>query len=816
MLSKTIVWACVACWSGLLVAAEAVKDKGTPDADYPIRPVQFTDVEVGPGFWFPRMQTNRAVTVPYCFQRCEETGRISNFVAAAERNPDGFEGIYFNDSDVFKIVEGAAYSLALQPDPQLDKYLDELIAKFAAAQEPDGYLYTAKTSGSKGAHGRTPRWSELGGSHELYNVGHMYEAAVAHFQATGKRSLLDIAIKNANLIAQVFGPGPDQRKDVPGHQQIEMGLVRLYRATSDRKYLDLAKFFIDMRGRRDVRGSVYGQYCQDHAPLIEQSEAVGHAVRGGYFYAGVADVAALTGDAAYLEAIDRIWQDVIDRKLYLIGSVGQHGAGEGYAGAYKLTNLQAYNETCAAIALALWNQRMFLLHGDSKFADVLERILYNGFLSGVSLSGDRFFYPNPLECDLKFRFNHGDLQRSPWFGCSCCPSNVVRFMPSILGYVYAQRDNDLYVNLFLAGKATVELNGSPVEVVQETDYPWQGKVRITVRPTGSQPFTMRIRIPAWARGQVLPSDLYRYADATPSLWSLTINGETVRPPIEHGYAVLDRTWQSGDVVELDLPMSVRRVLSNDLVEPNRGRVAFERGPLVYCVEGADHEGRVLDRWIPDDARFTPEHLADLLGGITVLRGEGQAVQRAEDGTVRSQPAEVTMIPYYAWCHRGENEMMVWMPRSADLAHVAPLPTIASSSKATASHVWQRDHVLALNDQVEPRNSGDHDLPRFTWWDHCGTSEWVQYELARATEVAGVEVYWFDDTGRGRCRVPHSWKLLYRDGDAWKPVPTDHEFGIAKDRYNRVEFPPLTTDALRIQVQLQPEFSGGILEWRVFR
>ncbi len=396
-------------------------------------------------------------------------------------------------------------------------------------------------------------------------------------------------------------------------------------------------------------------------------------VRGGYYYAGVADVAALTGDAAYIQAIDRIWQDVIDTKLYLIGSVGQHGAGEGYAGPYQLTNLRAYNETCAAIALAFWNHRMFLLHGDSKYADVLERILYNGFLPGVSLSGDRFFYPNPLKCDMKFRFNHGDLQRSPWFDCSCCPSNVVRFMPSIPGYVYAERENELYVNLFLASRATVELNGQRVRVVQQTEYPWTGEIGISVEPEQPTRFALKIRIPAWVRGQVLPSDLYRYVDDTSAPWTLEVNGTPVESALQNGYAVVDRTWEAGDRVHLEMAMPIRQVLSNERVEPNRGRIAFERGPLVYCVEGADHDGRVLNLWIPDSTAWTSEHREDLLGGVTVLTGEGQALRQTEDGSIESTRTDVTMIPYYAWCHRGENEMMVWMPRSPDLAEAAPLP-----------------------------------------------------------------------------------------------------------------------------------------------
>ncbi|TWU40545.1 glycoside hydrolase family 127 protein [Novipirellula artificiosorum] len=783
-------------------------------ADYPIQPVPFTAVDVGPGFWQSRMETNSRVTVPYCFERCEQTGRIRNFVAAANKDPEGFEGIFFNDSDVFKIVEGASYTLALKFDPKLDKYLDDLIAKFAAAQEPDGYLYTAKTSQSRGRYGQDPRWTGLDHSHELYNVGHMYEAAVAHFQATGKRNFLDLAVKNADLIDEVFGPEPGQRTDVPGHEEIEIGLVRLARATGEPKYLDLAKFFVDMRGNEDKREKLYGQYAQDHARVVSQSEAVGHAVRGGYFYAGVADVAAMTGESEYIDAIDRIWNDVVGRKLYLIGSVGQQGAGEGYAGAYKLTNLKAYNETCAAIALAMWNHRMFLLHGDAKYADVLERIVYNGFLSGVSLSGDQFFYPNPLECDMRFRFNQGDLQRSPWFNCSCCPSNVVRFLPSIPGYAYAVRDDDLYVNLFLAGKATADLASGSVELVQQTDYPWSGKIRMTVSPESTQRFGLRLRIPGWVRGEVLPSDLYRYEDVTPADWKLRVNGTPAHAPLVDGYAMLDRLWQPGDVVELDLPMPIRRVLANEQIEYDRGRVAFERGPLVYCIEGADHDGQVLDTWLADNTTLAPEHRPNLLGGITVLTGSANAVYRDEDGQSANREKPITMIPYYAWCHRGANEMAVWIPRSADRAVVAPLPTIASTSQASASHCGRSDTIEAVSDQMEPQHSGDHEIPRFTWWDHRGTSEWVQYDLAKPTTLSNVNVYWFDDTGRGQCRVPKSWKLLYRSGSEWKPVKMPSEFSTAKDQWAIVEFDPVKTDAVRIEVELQPTFSGGILEWRV--
>lgn len=781
--------------------------------DYPFTPVPFTDVKIGDGFWLPRLETNRRVTVPYDFQKCEETGRISNFARAGGLEQGKFEGIPFNDSDVVKVVEGASYTLAMHPDPKLDKYLDDLIVKIAAAQEDDGYLYTARTLGFTNGMTGPERWSHLAASHEFYNVGHMYEAAVAHFLATGKRTLLEVAVKNADLLVKTFGPEPGQLITVPGHEEIEIGLVKLYRATGEEKYLRLAKFFIDMRGRSDKR-KLFGEYCQDHKPLVEQTEVTGHAVRAGYLYAGVADVAALTGDADYVRAIDRLWQDMVSRQMYLTGSVGVFEHGEGYSQPYDLPNLKAYNETCAAIANALWNHRMFLLHGDAKYIDVLERIIYNGFLSGVSLSGDQFFYPNPLACDGRFRFNHGDLVRSPWFGCSCCPVNVVRFIPSIAGYVYAQRGDEVFVNLYVAGSGTIKGKTGTLRLEQQTRYPWDGKVWIVVQPEQAGKFAVKLRIPGWAQGRPVPSDLYRYADDTAPPVKLAVNGQPLELTLQGGYATIRRPWQSGDVVELDLPMPVRRVLAHEKVVDDRGRVAIERGPILYCAEGADHGGQVLNLVLPDDVQLTPEHRADLLGGVTVLRGEALAAHRTEAGSVQTKPAAVTMVPYYAWCHRGPNEMAVWLPRSVELAQVPPPPTLASTSRVSSSYCWPPDSVAAVNDQAEPANSNDHSIPRLTWWDHKGTAEWVQYDFEKPTKVAAVEVYWFDDTGRGGCRVPESWRLLYRDGEQWHPVQTQDGFGVAPDRYNAVSFAPVTASGLRIELQLQPKFSGGVLEWKV--
>ena len=795
-----------------LIAAE-------PKADYPIAPLPFTAVKVSDGFWLPRIETNRKVTVRYDFAKCEETGRIDNFAKAGGLMKGPFRGIFFNDSDVFKVIEGASYSLALHRDAKLDEYLDALIVKIAAAQEDDGYLYTARTlnpDNPPGGSGKT-RWSHLAHGHELYNVGHMYEAAVAHWQATGKRTLLDVAIKNADLIDRTFGPG--KRRDVPGHEEIEIGLVKLYRATGEERYLKLARFFIDQRGRPD-RGRLYGAYAQDHKPVVEQTEAVGHAVRAGYLYSGIADVGALTGDAGYVKAIDRIWNDVVSRKLYITGGIGSSRGGEAFGQPYDLANATAYNETCAAIANGLWNHRMFLLHGDAKYIDVLERVIYNGFLSGISLSGDLFFYPNPLAFDGQTKFNQGAAGRKGWFNCSCCPVNVVRFIPSIAGYIYARRDDSVYVNLFIGSTGTVKLAGklggdNTVTVSQQTRYPWDGRVRITVKPEREAEFTLRVRIPGWARNRPVPSDLYRYATNSRRAAKLRVNGEPLAVKLERGYAVIRRTWKAGDAVELDLPMPVRRVLSHAKVAANRGRVALERGPIVYCVEAVDNGGKVVHLALPDDAQLKALHRPDLLGGITVLAGDAVAVSYAKDGkTKETTKHRLVAIPYYAWAHRQLGEMAVWLPRDVSLTRPTRPPTIASQSRATASHTWHLDTAAAMNDLVEPANSSDQSIRRLTFWDHLGSKEWVQYELKQPTKVSGVAVYWFDDSGIGGCRVPESWRLLYRDGKTWKPVEASGEGGVSKDKYNRLKFKPVTTVALRLEIQLRKEFSAGVLEWKV--
>lgn len=782
-----------------------------PPNDYPIKSVPFTAVQMGEGFWRPRLETNRTATVGHNLQQCEITGRVNNFLKAAGRMEGNYEGWWFNDSDVYKSIEAAAYSLALHPDPQLEKTLDDLIAKIAAAQEPDGYLFAPrKTAGPNYRYANRigkERWLNEVDSHELYCLGHLFEAAVAHHQATGKKSLLNIAIKSADLISNVFGPG--KVRHVPGHQEVEVGLVKLYRATGDEKYLKLAKFYLDERGRADGH-KLYGTYSQDHKPVVEQDEAVGHSVRAGYMYMGMADVVALFKDANYAKALDRLWADVVGKKLYLTGGIGAAGGSEGFGRAYELPNLVAYCETCASIANALWNQRMFMLYGDGKYMDVLERVLYNAFLSGVAFDGKTFFYPNPLESD-------GRHARSPWFAVACCPPNVARFLPQVPGFAYAHQDDSLYVNLFMTSSTKVPLKSQAVTVKQETQYPWQGAVKLTIEPErAGREFTVLVRIPGWARNEALPSDLYRFLDAATEQATINVNGRPLSVQANKGYAAIRRRWNKGDVVEVNLPMPVRRVLAHEKIADDIGKVALQRGPLVYCIEWPDVKGGTVSNLVlPDAEKLTAEVRADLLGGVAVVQGSAESLRCvAPERKIEKEKIAFAAIPYYAWAHRGRGEMAVWLARAESAARPVPCATTASTARASASTGDVRPDVRALNDQREPRSSADRTNRYLHWWPRKGTSEWVQYEFQQPTKVSAVEVYWYDDTGTGECRVPKSWQVFYREGGEWKPVRAPSGYGSEKDRYNRTTFEPVVTDALRIVVQLPDNFSVGIHEWRV--
>lgn len=623
--------------------------------DYPIQALSFTDVAIADKFWKRRIDTAVNITIPYDFEKCEETGRIDNFAKAGGLMHGAHQGIYYNDSDVFKVVQGAAYALRVSPNPELEAYLDDLIDKFAAAQEADGYLYTARTIDPAKAPEScgTERWSNLAVNHELYNVGHMYEAAVAYYEATGKRKFLDIALKNADLIDSVFGA--DKLRDVPGHQEIEIGLVALFRVTGETRYLRLAKFFLDERGRANGR-EVYGANCQDHLPATEQREAVGHAVRAGYMYAGMTDIAALTGDAQYRAAVDGLWENVAGKKMALTGGIGARHDGEAFGDDYELPNLTAYNETCAAQASILWNQRMFLLTGEAKYIDILERTLYNGFLSGIGMDGTSFFYVNPLACDGEYQFNRSvAMSRQPWYQTSCCPTNIVRLLPSLAGYVYAQRDREIFVNLYVAGRARFQGDSGDIQIECATDYPWSGAIALEVTVSQPASFALKLRIPSFAQGRPLPSDLYRYLPANGGDVKLAIGADELPLKVQVGYAIVARRWQGTTRIELTLPLPIRRVVANDAVDDLRGMVALERGPLVYALESADNDSPVLGLRLDAASPLTAEHQPDLLGGVTTIRGRARGANGAA--------APFTAIPYYAWGHRGDGSMTVWLHRA---------------------------------------------------------------------------------------------------------------------------------------------------------
>lgn len=639
--------------------------------DYSINAVDFTKVKLTDNFWLPRIEKNRTVTIPASFARCESTGRVKNFVMAAKKEGKFCTTFPFDDTDIYKTIEGASYSLAVHPDARLQAYVDSLIVIISKAQEPDGYLYTARTIDPTHPHAWAgkERWEkERELSHELYNAGHLYEAAAAHYLATKKTNLLNIAIKNADLVCAVFGK--NKMQVAPGHEIVEMGLVKLYRITGKKEYLNTAAFFIAWRGHFKGYDSTSkdpwksGSYWQDDKPVILQEEAEGHAVRAGYLYSAMADVGALTGDTTLINAIDKIWQNVVDKKLYVQGSVGAIGDGERYGANYELPNATAYNETCAAIANVYWNYRMFLLHGDSKYIDVLEKSLYNGLISGIGLDGKSFFYTNAMQVKNDYLHKDMEAERSGWFECSCCPTNLARLIPSIPGYMYAQKEDNLYVNLFINSTASFTINKKNVTINQVNSYPWDGQLNFNINPATTNTFNLLIRLPGWSVNKAVPSDLYQFTNnTTASKIVIEVNGVPVDYSINQGYAVISRSWKKNDKVQVNLPMEIKRVVANDKLKDDNGKVALQRGPLMYCAEWPDNNGKTSNIIIPETAAFTSEYKPELLNGITIIKSQVPAIVIANKQTVTTVQQSFTAIPYYSWANRGKGEMMVWFPVS---------------------------------------------------------------------------------------------------------------------------------------------------------
>ena len=820
-----------------LMAASAIsmtaQDK---NGGYPITQVPFTKVKVAQNtFWGQRLKASQEVTIPLAFSKSEETGRYTNFSNAAQHIKDPskvFEiknGTYsFDDTDPYKTIEGASYLLQTYPNAKfkggrLDKYVDSVIAVIASGQEPDGYLYTSRTQNPQHPHSwaGSKRWERVEDlSHEFYNLGHLCEAAVAHYYATGKKNFLNVAIKYADCVCREVGDKPGQASVVPGHQIAEMGLAKLYIATGDKKYLDLAKFFLDKRGKRDPewkqsRGGLYDKdgyfhslsdYSQSHKPVVDQDEAVGHAVRAGYMYAGMADIAALTGDKTYIDAIDRIWDNIVGKKYYITGGVGATASGEAFGANYELPNMSAYCETCAAIAQVYLNYSLFLLHGDSKYYDAFERSLYNGVISGISIDGGKFFYPNPLQ-------SIGQHQRQPWFGCACCPSNAARFIPSLPQYIYAVKDNSLYINLFNSNTVNVKVGKKNVTLSQQTNYPWDGDVALTIN-NGAGNYALNIRIPGWVKNEVVPSNLYTYSDTKRLGYTVKVNGKPVEGELKQGYFVIDRAWKKGDKVDIHFDMEARTVRANGKVAADKGRVSVERGPIVYCAEWPDNKCDVLSVLINQEPKFTLGSEEIMNTKVQTLTTDAQTLNFSKEGKLQTTDEKLVLIPYYAWNHRGAGKMTVWIPQDLNATTPALPASIASESKVSSS-TRNLPALSSINDRLVPADENDRSVPYTHWWPKKNTTEWLAYDFAKAETVSSATVYWFDDAPWGGCRVPESWKLYYKnDAGEWVAVKNLNSYDVVKGSANIVNFEPVKTTAMKLEIKQPKEYSCGLFEWSV--
>ncbi len=774
--------------------------------NYPIEPIPFTQVTLQDNFWAPKIKINHDVTIPIAIEQSEISGRIKNFDIAGGVTTGEFCSQYpFDDSDIYKIIEAASYTLLTNPDKNLENKLDSLITKISSAQEEDGYICTNLTIAERNhteAHPwiGTERWQNVHDlSHELYNLGHMFEAAAAHYQATGKKNFLNIATKAADMLDRTFGW--EKKEDYPGHQVVEMGLVKLYRVTGEKRYLDLAKFFLD------VRGPGGPEYCQAHKKVVDQTTAVGHAVRATYMYAGMADIAALYNDKSYLDASHAIWKDMVHTKTYVTGGIGASGGNEGFGEPYDLPNMAAYCETCASIGEVYWNYRMFLFDGDSKYFDVLERTLYNALIDGVNLEGNRFFYPNPLE-------SIGQHSRSKWFGCACCPPNLARLLPSLPGYIYTKTKDAIFVNLFMENHANIELNGNNVELSQKTAYPWDGKVNVEVSPEKADKFELKIRIPGWSQNTVIPGDLYTFDKKINNPINITVNGKTYSYTLDKGYAVIEKKWKKGDIVSFDLHMTPRVVLADEKVKDDNNKMALQYGPIMYVAEWPDMEGeKVLNLVVDKDQTFNIKKENNLLNGVNTLNGTAKIVKATTDGGYSySKNKPLKLIPYYTWNNRGPGEMTVWLPYNEKSVRPLPAPSIASNSKVSASTPTKS--LIAVNDQLLPENSIDHTWPYYHWWPKNNSWEWIQYDFEEETTVSKSKVYWYDDGPFGGCRIPADWEIQYQKGEEWIPVSNTSDYKVTKDSWDKVDFAPVKTKALRLRVKLPKEFSTGIHEWIV--
>ncbi|MGY8908513.1 MAG: glycoside hydrolase family 127 protein [Flavobacteriales bacterium] len=626
------------------------KSKKNTNKSYPITPVNIQNIKLTDEFWLPIIKTVQEKTIDYALKKCEEEGRFDNFLIAGGKVEGTVKGqMPFDDSDVYKIIEGASNSLISAPNKQLEQLLDSLVNIIKIGQEKDGYLTTWRSINPANPPAdwvkvdKGVRWESLDKSHELYNVGHLYEAAVVHYKATGKRNFLDIALKNADLIVQTFGAEEGKIHTVPGHQIIETGLIKLYEVTQNEAYLNLAKYFLDNRGNHENHNS-FGAYAQDHIPVVNQEEVVGHAVRAVYMYTAMTDIAVIKNDTAYQQATANLWNNMVSKKMYLTGGIGAKHEGEAFGENYELPNLTAYNETCASIGNVYWNHRLHNASGDVKFFDIIERTLYNGLISGLSLDGEKFFYPNALKSDGVYEFNQGACTRKSWFDCSCCPTNIIRFIPSLPSLMYSKTKNTVYVNLYASNEATIVLENNTVHISQQTNYPWEGHVAITLNSEKASEFTVKLRVPNWAKNEVIPSNLYQYIEKSSKNTNISINGKPVAIEEIDGYFSITKTWNKGETITLDFPMEVKKVVSNANVIENKNKIALEYGPLVYAIEEIDNKID-FDAITINSSDVFEIKKDTILGGINTLENN-----------------KLKAIPYYAWSNRDVGKMKVWIPK----------------------------------------------------------------------------------------------------------------------------------------------------------
>lgn len=782
-------------------------------AEEALKMVSFERVRMHDPVWQPRIERLVHKTLPHAFDNTEPAQeRLRMCAEYLERGRTGPKPPphRFNTSDLYKVLEGAALMIQSEPNPEIESLMDRIIDVIARAQQEDGYLYVSHIVGNPnvGSMGRRP-YDLVRRSHELYNMGHLYEAAVAYARATGKTKLLEVAEKHARHVDKVFFQGDPAYNDgqpvnqAPGHEEIELGLVKLYHYTGKKRYLDMAKRLLDIRGVTYVpggTGTLAPSYAQEHAPVAEQTEAKGHAVRATYLYAAMAEVDSLLGSKDYSHALDSIWNDITDRKMHITGGLGAVHGIEGFGPAYELPNKRAYLETCAAVGNVFFNMRMFLKYRDAEYVDVAEIALLNNCLSGIGIDGTSFFYPNPLEAD------HGHRPRSGWFGTACCPSNIARLIPQIPGYLYATAEEDLYCTLYAASSTSLDLAGEKVDVKQTTDYPFDGRIEFQIDPEEAADFRLHLRIPTWSGRQLVPGDLYRYTEPS-SGWSVEVNGETVRPRVEKGFAVLERTWRPGDHVRLTLPMPIQANTCTDKVEANRGRIAFSRGPLVFCAEGIDNGGAVQRFFVDPDRALADSKTTRIDAGILEGLPKISVPAREIDIDGEATDAQLKLIPYFAWSNRDRSSMITWLAARKELSHPDPMhPDLLKFAGVKASHTFGNDTVEAVRMPHTPESSFDRSIRRWTSWPQKGKTQWVEIELDRPQEIVSVGVYWYDD--HGGVQVPGEWHLEAPDDDGqWKTLEiynTD-QYSSLPDAYNTVHpAESLQTDRLRIVMTPQHE------------